>query len=240
MRIGLRDPLGDFRWRFLYPRYDARCTGFNAMSPHLDLFAPNRPGSDRALYYRLIQSFQTLRTADSDRAADVYAAMLYWKHYSDRFQRARIAEYRDDARRHLHAVISDLPQHLDKHPAAVLELVRRPGLSRISGMKSDTALPARTTFMHFFFPDTVPVFDNNVLHAVGVETEGANKNEDMFATYLPHVWKLAYLYRAECSPFFRETPTRIIDMALWVDRGIAMTPYPGEGLSWNPCSMRSA
>jgi len=73
--------------------------------------------------------------------------------------------------------------------------------------------------LHLVYPEVVPIFDEQVLRAVGVDEKDANHSYEFFREYLPHAWSLAEKYRHRFAVFQKETPVRVIDIALWVCRG---------------------
>ncbi len=87
-------------------------------------------------------------------------------------------------------------------------------------MASSTAIPVRTTFLHFIYPEVVPIFDRMVLRAIGVWGKNANQSYKVLSEYLPFSWGLAEKYRNQIALTRNESPIRAIDMALWVGRGI--------------------
>lgn len=87
----------------------------------------------------------------------------------------------------------------------------------IIGTKSRATLPVRTTFLHFFYPAVVPIFDKMVLQAVGMWSEGANTRVDVLRDYLAVALDLASAYESKFR-WLEETPLRLVDMALWVVR----------------------
>ena len=84
------------------------------------------------------------------------------------------------------------------------------------GLSNSCALPARSTFLHFLYPSTVPIFDKQVLRAVGVAEKGANRRSHVMFDYIQFAWDISE------SPYiprdWQETPIRLVDMALWVIR----------------------
>jgi len=100
---------------------------------------------------------------------------------------------------------------------AIVTAVNYLGQFQLSGMRTHPSFPVRTTFLHFVFPNIVPILDKNVLEAVGVTEKGANQKRKYFEGYLPHAWSLAERYQHHFAQF-KETPIRLIDMALWVLR----------------------
>jgi hypothetical protein len=85
-------------------------------------------------------------------------------------------------------------------------------------MRSSDSLPVRTTFLHFVYPDVVPIFDKQVLKAVGIYNRNANRSRKRLLQYVPHAWKMLDLHSSQFNTFKRETAVRLIDMALWVTR----------------------
>jgi hypothetical protein len=217
----VKDPLHGFDWSRLYERYDALCARFRPSAFHLKAF-PMRPQSDRDLYRQLVHSVHGSSTGKPELSIDGYEALLYWKLYS---QPAAVANLRlsPDARfaeaESLARLVSDLPADLQRDETQVVSLVKHLGVYRLAGIKTETALPLRTTLLHFFFPDVVPIFDKMVLRAVGVPEPGANQRIDVLSRYLPFAWMLADRHAARYARQQRETSIRLIDMALWVVRG---------------------
>lgn len=222
----MKDPLNSFDWQSLHSRYDAKCRGFYNGSRYLAAFETCRPATDRALYYELIRVFAEDRGILITSPLEIYEALLYWKLYS---QPAAIsntvrslredARLRKDTQERVLALFQKLPAQLEKSTAAVLDIVEQLGSFRIHGIKTSTALPVRTTLLHFMYPSVVPIFDKMVLHAVGIWDEHANQSTKFLKAYLPFAWELADRYAQNFSRFEKESPIRVIDMALWVGRG---------------------
>ena len=221
----MHDPLTDFEWGSLYRRYDALCKGYDSGSHCLARFGSARPDSDRELYYRLISCYlPAARTADRD-VIGTYQALLYWKLYSTAGSRGtNILAWlkpgsagRRSAESTLPRWLSRLPPSLNRNESDVVEKVREMPLIR--GMGTECRLPVRTTFLHFLYPSVVPIFDRNVLLAVGVNEKNANQSYDRLREYLPFAWELADRYCVQSAMCNREESLRRIDMALWVTRG---------------------
>lgn len=221
----MRDPLTNFQWGSLYVRYDRLCRGYDSDSHCLDRFDSARPPSDRELYYRLIGCYvPSIRTADPD-IIGTYQALLYWKLYSTAGSKGtNIQNWLKPGSAGRRLTESQLPMSLTKLPSSlerdehvVVEVVR--DLPRLPGMGSECRIPVRTTFLHFLYPSVVPIFDQNVLLAVGVTEENANQSYGRLRDYLPFAWQLADRYSAQSSVCNREESLRRIDMALWVMRG---------------------
>jgi hypothetical protein len=152
--------------------------------------------------------------------------MLYWKLYS---QPAAVARLRKSIR-YDSTLRNAVSMGLRNFSAEVLRTtrtdsdelvvqVKQLGRYEIWGMKSPTALPVRTTFLHFVDPEYVPIFDKQVLLAVGVAEKRANEKLEVLRYYLPHARELARKYSRHFSAFKDETAIRLVDMAMWVTRG---------------------
>ena len=223
----MNDPLSDFAWSSLYARYDNRCMGFDANSPHLIWFVAEKPLTDRLLYYRLTEQYvATARTTELNPVA-LYECLLYWKLYSQPAARSQLAKWiaydsqsRKSAAVALPRLLSNLPMSLGRDVDAIVELLKTLSEFVLPGMKSKTAIPVRSTFLHFLYPASVPIFDRMVLQAVGVDRVGSNHDYDVFREYLPFVWGLADKYATRACNGHTESSLRLIDMALWVNRGL--------------------
>jgi hypothetical protein len=157
---------------------------------------------------------------------ETFEAMLYWKLYS---QPAAIANtckrlmQDGKLRREASQGLVDASTELRKAQGPGLNQpglhVRKLGTYEIWGMKSSTALPVRTTFLHFVHAATVPIFDKQVLFAVGVSEKRANESLTVLEAYTGHARGLAVTHSAHFSQFHNETHVRLVDMALWVVRG---------------------
>jgi hypothetical protein len=221
----LANPLSRFNWSSLYNDYDALCHRFDPAAAFLDSFSP-RPESDRTLYYALVDRFSNELRSPAGIGIESYEALLYWKLYS---QPAAIANtckplransrLREATRESLRVLSARLPRTIGKDSIFLVDLTRSLNADAIWGMKSSTSLPVRTTFLHVLQPAVVPIFDRQVLLAVGVTDRNANQSLRFLQTYIPHAWSLANLYSAACSAFQKETDVRLVDMAMWVVRG---------------------
>jgi len=223
----MNDPLPDFDWTTLYERYDAGCNRYKSSSRCLDRFGADRPTSDRSLYYRLIECYApSARTTDPDMIG-TYKALLYWKLYSTQGNTgtniidwlAPGSEGRHSAQLQLPKLLCNLPPSLGRDAQHMTNLVQE--LPQIHGMGSSTrcSLPVRTTFLHFLYPSTVPIFDQNVLKAVSRWDKGAIQDFAKLEEYLTFAWRLADHYSVPSSIGTKDGPLGRIEMALWVNRG---------------------
>jgi hypothetical protein len=217
------DPLDVFDWPSLYDRYDDCCVRFNPRSLHLACFGADRPASDRALYYRLIDAYSPAGLGRGADPVGAYKAVLYWKLYSQHTTPSKFSKWSADgdfdrAAAELPRLLAALPVSLGRDVGAVVELVQSLDAYRLPGMKSRGTVPVRSTFLHFLYPSVVPIFDRMVLRAVGECSRDANRKYDVLRKYLPFAWCLADRY-ATARAGRPESPLRLLDMALWVNRG---------------------
>jgi len=224
----MTDPLGPFDWSTIHEQYDQkcdRCERFDPDSPHLLWFGLDRPRSDRELYYRLIANFSLQNRAIQEDLTGLYECLLYWKYYSQggicprniSYLGNRGSELRSQSDESICEAFALMPETLVRCAPVVLALVKR--LSKLElPCAGGCNLPTQTTLLHFLYPDIVPIFDKQVLKAVGVDGK-LNHSFKTFERYLPFSWSLADRYQARMSQG-DETPLRRIDMALWVHRGM--------------------
>lgn len=219
------DPLVGFNWKSLHQDYDQLCKKFDPSVPFLDSLSP-RPGSDRSLYYSLVERFAHELSSPAGITIGTYEAMLYWKLYSQPAPVTSICKrlkqstsLQESVSRALNKLSVQLRGTAGAISVRPLDQVKGLGFYGIWGMKNSTALPVRTTFLHFVGPSTMPIFDKQVLLAVGVGDKRANEKMAFLQLYLPHAKTLASRYSGFFSIFQKETPIRLIDMALWVVRG---------------------
>lgn len=218
----MHDPLTNFDWNSLYELYDNLCHGFNPNHELLGHYNP-LPQKDRDLYYQIIKSFSEDK-AQGRISFQTYGAMLYWKLYSQPAAVAnilnRISDRQESIMNKLEVLSRELPGAINQDINEIVQLIQRNELA-IFGMGAETTLPVRSTFLHFLYPETVPVFDQMVLRAVsgcGYQyAEGDNQRIEILKKYIPHNWELAERYS-----MFRgnrpESMVRLIDMALWIMR----------------------
>jgi hypothetical protein len=224
------DPLNNFNWSTLYERYDARCAGFNQNASKLSIFDKEslpRPTNDRELYYKLISMFSAVNLHSHAEPIEAYEALLYWKLYSQRAAISNLekrwlpdnSKIRANSQHKFQNLISELPNTVEKSSTEIIERIKWLGKFNLCGMASSSAIPVRTTFLHFIYPDVVPIFDRMVLRAIGICGNNANHNYEVLEKYLSFSWELAETYKNQVSFLKNESPIRAIDMALWVGRG---------------------
>jgi len=168
---------------------------------------------------------EELRSA-SGITFETYLAMLYWKLYSQGAAVANTCKFliehdqaQENASIKLRQLSSDMREVSTKEPCEIIEFLRDHDKFCFRGMKTDTALPVRSTFLHFVRPREVPIFDKQVLLAVGISEKNANQKFRFLEAYLPHARKLAAKHAQFFSSLNPEEPLRLIDMALWVVLG---------------------
>jgi hypothetical protein len=223
--IRLADPLPSFPWPSLADEYDEYCERFSSSSPYLAQISPN-PQSDRVLYKMLLSRFAEELASENVVTFDTYLAMLYWKLYS---QGAAIAntckvlvensQEKGRALVGLRQLSSRLRGVSTERLEDVLDLIQDDRLYCFRGMKSKDAFPVRTTFLHFARPEEVPIFDKQVLMAIGIAERNANHDVRYLRAYIPHARSLAREHAHMLPNIGPEKALRLIDMALWVMRG---------------------
>ncbi len=217
------DPLSKFDWHTLYQAYDDLARRYDPDSEYLHAFT-RRPPSDRDCYHYLCSQVASELNTDAGICVATYTALMYWKLYSQH-QSTICRRIRTEAarRQQLHPALHLLSLELrhgssPQAPQDVIDLIRLIDRFRPFGMADSSALATRTTFLHFVYPDVVPIFDKQVLLAVGVDEEGANRDIDVLRQYIPFAWRLPDKYKNDLPEEYPETPLRLIDMALWVTR----------------------
>jgi hypothetical protein len=210
----MSDPLAGFAWTNLYNQYDRRCQRFDPHSKHLR--GPYASTTrDRDLYYALVAS---AANGWASLAAEWYEALLYWKLYSQPAAVSNLTRWLPSFNQAaLRRFLAAAPVNLSRSVPDIMSLVNLVGSYQLPGMKTQTALPVRTTLLHILYPNIVPIFDKMVLQAVGAWHKGANQNTSVLQQYIPHAWALANTH-AQQRAGFTETPVRLTDMALWITR----------------------
>jgi len=221
----MRDPLNNFDWHSLFDRYDSLCGSFNPTVPYLtgNLSAVK---SDRELYDVIITSTQDDIRRLNTLSLQTYEAILYWKLYSQPaavknvcFRLSSNEEIRNRTEEGLKNLDSYLPHNIPKEVNRVVTLVKSINQFNLFGMASTTSLPARTTLLHFIYPLEVPIFDKMVLQAVGVFDKNANQSFSKLQEYIPFAWEMSNSHSESLDQYADISPLRLIDMALWVNRG---------------------
>lgn len=221
----MRNPLNNFNWNSLFERYDSLCGSFNANVPYLsgDLSSAE---TDRKLYDLIIIATQNDINRLNTLSLQTYEAILYWKLYSqpaavknicyrlssDEKKRSKTAEC-------LQKLYNDMPHNAAQDVNKVIAIVKGVNNLNLFGMASNTSLPARTTLLHFIYPRTVPIFDKMVLQAVGLFDKNANQSFSVLEEYIPFAWEMSRTHSEYIDQYPEISPLRLIDMALWVNRG---------------------
>ena len=220
----MSDPLQDFNWHTLYQAYDHLARRYDPNIEYLDIFNP-RPQSLRACYLGLCAEVASELNTGGDISVATYTAIMYWKLYFLPLAIASICGTirKDEAcRERLRPMLHHFSDEFGdrdppKDPEDIIDLIHLIGEFEAHGMKSDTALPTRATFLHFIYPKVVPIFDKQVLLAVGIDHKGANTDIDVLRQYIPFARRLTHKHRNTFAEYgYKETPLRLIDMALWV------------------------
>lgn len=164
--------------------------------------------------------------ADGCIGLGTYEAILYWKLYSQPAAVKNVCwriRQNDVIQRAIQKTLQTLCQQLP--PTVAEDISQMQQLYRLMnqhgntlyGMANSFALPARSTLLHFLYPNMVPIFDKQVLLAVGVTEKNANKKYDILLEYIQFAWEISK--KSTIIPQgWQETPLRLLDMALWVIR----------------------
>jgi hypothetical protein len=223
----MRNPINeDFDWSALYTRYDNKCRRFDPTSAYLyDIV--DRPQNDRFLYYSLIEKVRNEISTNQRIRLGTYEAILYWKLYSQPAATNNVCE-------RIH-IDKNIQERIEEGLKGLGEQLSRINVTRnmeslrnlyvlldnqghnLFGLRDAFAFPAMTTLLHFLYPNIVPLFDKQVLLAVGVDEPGANRKRDCLYHYIQFAWRESK--KPNIPQDRQETPLRLFDMALWVIRG---------------------
>jgi hypothetical protein len=220
----MHDPLDDFDWNDLYNRYDEKClksSRFKHNATALKCFSPY-PKTDRELYYSLSSRISKEREAGCLMTLQTYAAIVYWKMYSTSPKTNNDIDNNHGLQEQLRKKLTSFanyPVTVEKESDFISELVQRTLGLKLYGMR----LPVCTTVLHYLYPDVIPIFDQMILRAVGykkdvVKAKRLNQSQELYNEYLEHHWAMVRKYATQIGNF-KETPVRVIEMALWVNRG---------------------
>lgn len=222
----MRNPVNnDFDWSSLYKRYDDTCRRFDPTYPYLyDL--TEKPKNDRYLYNSLVKKVNKERTSKGCIGLGTYEAILYWKLYSQPAATMNVcARIRNDKsiQEGIKTALRGFGEQLSATEVTenivsiknLYNLLDNYG-RQLFGLKDPCALPTRTTLLHFLYPNVIPLFDKQVLLAVGVNEKGANRSHDCLYQYIKFAWRESK--NPNIPKDWQETPIRLLDMALWVIR----------------------
>lgn len=222
----MHDPLKGFNWESLYSDYDSSCRGYMRNHSFLSHKSVGSPPSDRALYYKLVSLISLGNCKGLSEPIVPYKAMLYWKLYSQPTAQKNFNKWFGlpdsqlrDMNLRAQELFQKMPESLDRDVPKIIELARRLGDYSLPGISTDTALPVRTTLLHFLYPSVVPIFDQMVLKAVKMWEEKATGKLQKLESYIPVAWALSDRHKDQLSKFSAESNLRALDMALWVGRG---------------------
>lgn len=217
----------NFDWSSLYQKYDSTCKRFESEAPYL--YAINsQPANDRYLYYEIVNKIKHEKH-QGIIGLGTYEAIMYWKLYSQPAAVANVCKKirRDEQKQEiiqssLRKFSRNLPATVNQDIKEVEELfqVLQSNSFGLYGLSDSCAIPVRSTLLHFIFPKVIPIFDKQVLLAVGVYEKGANKKYPFLYDYIKHVWQISE--ESNIPKNWKEPPIRLIDMALWVKRNKLM------------------
>lgn len=221
----MKNPIApDFEWSSLYEKYDATCKRFEPGAPSLFAFV-SKPSNDRHLYYALIDRISREKSENGFISLGTYEGILYWKLYSQPAAVKNVcSRIREDTtiqktiQKKLNSLGERLPSRVSEGIEEVINLYQILQDSRVGlrGLANSCAFPARSTILHFLYPSIIPIFDKQVLLAVGVAEKDANKKQDVLLKYIQHAWDISK--NSYIPHDWQETPLRLVDMAFWVIR----------------------
>jgi len=221
--------LANFNWAGLFSRYTDLCGAYGTKSKTsvaqdcLRGFCPT-PATDVDLYRQLISRFESEWKNGDGISFECYSAMLFWKMYSTQpnFCKSLFeGRHRKQVESELKSLSKDAAfrRAISKDADAVIALVRRLSDYSIYGMMDKCRFAVRTTFLHFRFPDIVPIADVMTLAATGRTEDGAGTNEKNLKPYFETVWQLEVQnlpVTAQSFGGFPESAVRLNEMALFV------------------------
>lgn len=221
----MKNPIAtNFDWSSLYGRYDATCKRYDAAAVSLRGL-DEKPRNDRYLYYTLVKQARQDRAAAGTIKLETYEAILYWKLYSQPAAVKSVCHrisgdeaIRKSIRKGLQSLVLPEPVHRKMTDIKQLYDLIDKQKPCLFGMAGHCTFPARSTLLHFVYPDVVPIFDKQVLRAVGVTEANANRSYSNLVKYTQFAWKIAGNERL-IPHDWPESPLRLLDMALWVIRG---------------------
>jgi hypothetical protein len=224
--ITMYNPIGrSFNWKSLYDIYDKTSYRFDPTVPYLYIFT-EKPKNDRFLYYMIVKKVKDEMNKIGYISLGTYEAILYWKLCSQPAAVANVCKtIRNDKDRQvildkeLRRCIPKLPKSIKNDVKVIKNLYDffdNYGC-HLFGVKNSCSLPTRSTLFHFLYPETVPIFDKQVLLAVGVTEKDANQNRNRLYEYTQFVWEESI--KLNIPQDWPESPIRLFDMALWVIRG---------------------
>ncbi len=226
----MKDPLTEYDWDNLYNDYDLHCGRFNSNSIYLEYFEP-KPSSDRNCYYFIVKELNKIfksikKNPEQNFPIKLLIAILYWKLYSQPaavknvcYKLYNDTKVQSKTSDEFTTYIKNLPLFINRNIDKIVELINRFNMYKIYGASSNTSLPVRTTILHFIYPNEISIFDKMVLQAVGINEKNSNQDIKIFTEYQNFAWRLADKYKENIKTF-QESHLRVIDMALWLNRGV--------------------
>ena len=215
------DPLVNFNFLEIYKQYDDIAPDYNNFKNEIEKMGIDfgEASNDRKLYYYIRKRF----SHRSKINIYDYIALLFWKLCTNPqnavwknllYNRRGINKNNEER---------NLKEVLDKfNPSEDYTLFNFSKTKfSLSGIQTTTSLPTRSTFLHFLYPETMPIFDRMVLRAVNENyLKGDNERYLKYSEYFLHVHFLSEKYKDRINQIsnLEDTPIRIIEMALWIIR----------------------
>jgi hypothetical protein len=219
--------LANFDWTALLDSYNFLCRSFVSKSKKptalscLSTFQPIPP-TDIELYRQLISRFNSEKNCPNGISFSCYTAMLFWKMNSTHPEFPKpLLRQRSQTEAELKRLFQDntFREPISKDADKVIELFRRLDGNQIHGMKGKCCFAVRTTFLHFLFPEIVPIMDVMTLAATDKTEQSAGTDERNLKPYFEMVWRLQEKNSCATGETFKdypESPVRLTEMALFV------------------------
>lgn len=221
------DTLENFDFASIYQQYDDPTPEYGRFRNKLIEMNLDPEMNDRKLYYHLKKRFSNR----VDINIYDYIALLFWKLnflpqntvWKDLLNNQ---ESREAEAKKLSGLLKLFPDTLDlnRDKVAIESVLQQEQNYQLCGMATNTAWPTRSVFLHFLYPNTIPIFDQMVLRAVEPNFQPNDKDtekRDKFSEYIKHVWNLTEKYAEQIKQIenLRDTDIRIVEMALWIKKG---------------------
>jgi len=214
------DPLENFDFASIYQQYNNFTRDYRNFNNELERMGLPSEITDLKLYYHLKEKFGADRI--NINIYD-YIAMLFWKLNFIGLNKIWRVLLENEEKRNIEAkklknLFKLFSNILDRSIDKVEQILQEQNY-QLYGMASPTAWPTRSVFLHFLYPNIIPIFDQMVLRAIEPNYQkNYSTRKDKFLEYIEFVWKLTERYVKQIKEIkkLKDTDIRIIEMALWI------------------------